>query len=230
MPVVAPDLPQAEAAIVAMTNAFRIENKLGPVAPNAALQAAAQAFADYLARTGAFSHTADGHPPLERAKAAGYKPCFIAENIAMRQVGPESEQGLAAAGLARRIIEGWMASAPHRVNLLTAGATDVGIGIALSGDAVPKIIAVQVLGSPASFEYSFTIENKSGHDVAYRLNAAARTLAIGSTHRQTACAQRLLSFTGGAVTSSFLTKSGDRFVVTRGADGAPHVERVNSHP
>ena len=37
MPVPLPDLPQTEAAVIEMTNAFRGENHLATVAPNAAL-------------------------------------------------------------------------------------------------------------------------------------------------------------------------------------------------
>ena len=53
-----PDLPQTEIAIVEMTNAFRKESRLGEVKPNAALTAAARAFAEYLAKTGKFAHEA----------------------------------------------------------------------------------------------------------------------------------------------------------------------------
>ena len=59
-----PDLPQTEIAIVEMTNAFRKDNKLGALKPNAALTAAARAFADYLGRSGKFAHEADGRRPL----------------------------------------------------------------------------------------------------------------------------------------------------------------------
>ena len=51
-----PDLPQTEIAIVEMTNALRKQSKLGEVKPNAALTAAARAFAGYLAKTGKFGH------------------------------------------------------------------------------------------------------------------------------------------------------------------------------
>jgi uncharacterized protein YkwD len=47
-----PDLPQTEAAIIEMTNAFRKDSTLQPVRPNTALAAAARAFAEYLAKTG----------------------------------------------------------------------------------------------------------------------------------------------------------------------------------
>ena len=69
--VTLPDLPQTEIAIVEMTNAFRKENKLGEVKPNAALTAAARAFADYLAKTGKFAHEADGREPRRARRGAG---------------------------------------------------------------------------------------------------------------------------------------------------------------
>ena len=42
MPAIVPDVPTVEIAIVEMTNAFRAENKLGEVKPNAVLAAAAK--------------------------------------------------------------------------------------------------------------------------------------------------------------------------------------------
>src|SRR5262245_66468796 len=77
-----PDLPQTEIAIVEMTNAFRKEQRLGALKPNAALTAAARAFADYLGRTGKFAHEADGREPHQRAEAQGYRYCLVAANLA----------------------------------------------------------------------------------------------------------------------------------------------------
>ena len=78
-----PDLPQTEIAIVEMTNAFRKDNKLAPFKPNAALTAAARAFADYLGKSGKFAHEADGRQPAQRAEAQGYRYCTVAENLAL---------------------------------------------------------------------------------------------------------------------------------------------------
>ena len=86
-----PDLPQTERAIVEMTNAFRRESKLGEVKPNAALTAAARAFAEYLARTGKFAHEADGRQPAQRAEASGYRYCRVAENLAMTSTAAVSK-------------------------------------------------------------------------------------------------------------------------------------------
>ncbi|MFT5508369.1 MAG: hypothetical protein ACI89J_001444, partial [Hyphomicrobiaceae bacterium] len=61
-----PDLPNVEIAIIEMTNGFRRQNKLSELKRNRTLDQAARAFASYLARTGKFSHTADGRRPADR--------------------------------------------------------------------------------------------------------------------------------------------------------------------
>jgi uncharacterized protein YkwD len=57
------DLSQVERLIVEKTNQFRKEHGLGRLRRNQELAKAARSFADYLARTGKFSHTADGKQP-----------------------------------------------------------------------------------------------------------------------------------------------------------------------
>ena len=51
MTALLPDMPAAEIQIVEMTNRVRASEKLGAVAPNAQLSAAARAFAAYLANS-----------------------------------------------------------------------------------------------------------------------------------------------------------------------------------
>src|SRR6185436_2512078 len=114
-----PDLPQTEIAIVEMTNAFRKENRLGALKPNAALAAAARAFAEYLAKTGKFAHEADGREPAQRAEAQGYRYCFVAENLALNL----DSRGFETTKLARDVVEGWKASPGHRANLLAPQVT-----------------------------------------------------------------------------------------------------------
>ena len=77
-----PDLADVVEHLISRTHAFRHQEGRPPVAPNPQLTAAAQDFAAFMARTGQFSHTADGQTPDARAKAHGYDPCLIAENIA----------------------------------------------------------------------------------------------------------------------------------------------------
>ncbi len=219
MPIAAPDLPQTEAAIVEMTNAFRAENRLSAVAQNPTLRIAAQAFADYLARSGAFAHTADGRQPAERAKAAGYNFCIVAENLALHQ----SNRGFETFDLADRAVNGWKNSPAHRANLLQPHVTETGIGIAKSPDADPKYLTVQLFGRPGSFKYSISIENLSGGNVSYRLGEQKNTIndAMHLTH--TSCVPHELTFEIGKVTSKFEVHDGDVYVVSRGDDGKARV-------
>jgi Cysteine-rich secretory protein family len=225
MPLAAPDIPQTEAVIIEMTNTFRAQNQLSAVAPSAVLQIAAQAFADFLARSGSFAHTADGRQPAERAKAAGYNYCIVAENLALHQ----SNRGFETFDLAERAVTGWKNSPAHRANLLQPHVTETGIGIAKAGDADPKYLTVQLFGRPGSYKYSIGIENISGSTVSYRLGEQKNTIndAMHLTH--IACVPHELTFDIGKVTSKFQAHNGDTFIIARGSDGKPRVELQQSH-
>ncbi len=71
-----PDLEQVKERIFILTNAFRGQEKRSPLKVNAKLAAAAQKFADFMARTDIFSHTADDKEPWQRTTEAGYKHCI----------------------------------------------------------------------------------------------------------------------------------------------------------
>ena len=60
MAALVPDLPKVELQIVEMTNQVRREQNLNALRINAMLAKAARAYAERLARSGQFSHTADG--------------------------------------------------------------------------------------------------------------------------------------------------------------------------
>ena len=77
-----------------------------------------------------FSHTACGLPFVQRMKDVGYATgCFSAgENIAW---------GTGTLGSVRSVMEGWLASAGHRANLLSGRFDDHGIALrtgALAGE------------------------------------------------------------------------------------------------
>jgi Cysteine-rich secretory protein family len=224
MPVLAPDLPQTEIAVIEMTNVFRAENKLAPVVPNAALKVTAQAYADYLARSGAFSHTADGRQPSDRARAAGYRYCMVAENLALNQ----SSAGFAALDLATRMVEGWKGSPPHRASMLAPHVTEIGVGIAKARDTDPKFLTVQVFGRPETLKYEVHIENRSGAGTAYVFGEAQHSIADQTHVRHTACVPLEILFDFGRITTKFAASDGGAFVITRGADGRPRVERQSA--
>lgn len=208
-----PDLPQTEAAIIEMTNAFRAENRLGPVQANGPLAKAAKAFADYLAASGRFAHEADGRKPSDRTKAAGYKHCIVAENLALNQDG----RGFDARGLARQAVEGWKGSAPHRAAMLHPHVTEIGVGIAKAADASPKFLSVQLFGRPDSFRFTFKVENAAGAPVAYTYNGRGQSVAANTAIAHTECTPGTLSIDG--VTGSFAASDGTVYRVTRNGTG-----------
>lgn len=215
-----PDLPQTETVVIQMTNAFRAENQLARVAPNAALQSAAQAYANYLARTGTFAHTADGRQPADRAQVAGYRYCMVAENLALNQ----SSRGFEVSDLAARMIDGWKNSPAHRAAMLQPLVTEIGVGIAQAPDADPKFLTVQLFGRPDSFKYEINIENRAGTVIPYVLGAKPNTVADQTRVRHTACVPHEIAFDIGKVTAKFDANDGAEFVIVRGPDGRPRVE------
>ena len=160
-----PDLPKTEIAIVEMTNAFRRESRLGEVKPNAALTAAARAFADYLAKTGKFAHEADGRRPAERAEAQGYRYCLVSENLAMNL----DSRGFESRALASAAVGGWRNSPGHRANMLQPAVTETGVAVARVPDRDPKFISVQMFGRPETFNVEFRIMNQAGGPIHYAL-------------------------------------------------------------
>lgn len=189
-----PDLPRTEVAVIEMTNAFRKEHALGPVAADPRLMGAARAFAKHLAATGKFSHEADGRKPHQRAEAQGYRFCFVAENLAV----DSNRAGFTERGLATEFLSGWKKSDVHRGNLLMPGATDIGIGVAKVPDHPGRYVSVQMLARPESRRVAFTIENKAGFPVEYRVTGKGRTLGENKSITFRSCNPVALTFPAGA--------------------------------
>jgi hypothetical protein len=202
-----PDLPLTEIAIVEMTNAFRQQNRLGTLKLNKALTAAARAFADYLGRSGKFSHEADGRPPAQRAEAQGYRHCLVAENLASNL----DSRGFETRKLARDVVEGWKNSPGHRANMLLPHATEIGIAVVRAPDRDPKFISVQLLGRPESLSIEFSITNRTGTEVGYRVGEEVATLAVRTTVTHTRCDPDKLLFDG--VRRTYQPHNGDQFIV-----------------
>jgi uncharacterized protein YkwD len=206
MPI-APDLPAAETAIVEMTNALRKEHKLGPVAPNAVLAAAARAYAKVLGKAGSdLSHTADGTTPASRARAAGYAHCQIAENLAAIY----DSGGFTGSEYARRAMQGWEKSPGHRQNLLTPTATETGVAVVRAGANDPRYIAVQLFARPLELKLSFKIANRSGTAVGYTYAGKPLSVAPHQTITHTSCAPGTITFSFG----SYETRNGQVYTVT----------------
>ncbi|WP_236016541.1 CAP domain-containing protein [Salipiger abyssi] len=119
-PAVASQGAAAQAATPSL-NAYRAANGLSGLSRSAALQRAAESHARDMERMGDMTHTgSDGSSVGDRVKQQGYRFRRVAENIA------ETGRG------ADRVMELWIASAPHRKNMLLPDVTQY--GLAQSGD------------------------------------------------------------------------------------------------
>lgn len=197
--------------MVERTNAFRRARGLEPVAAQGELESAARDFARFMARTGKYGHGADGRRPPQRAEAAGYDYCLVAENIAYqyRSSGFESPSVLA-----QTLVEGWKNSPEHRENMLLAAATETGTGIAQGDDG--RQFAVQMFGRPRSAAIRFSVENRSEQPVKYTAGERDYTVAPRVTRTHTVCQRPELSIDvpGKGEPFSAQPKDGERYTVT----------------
>lgn len=226
MGALVPDIAKVETAIIDLTNAFRRENRLGEVRANARLTEVARAFAEHLARTETFSHSADGRTPAERVKRSGYAFCLVAENLSLNL----DSRGFETRQLATDAVEGWKRSPGHRKNLLTQHVTEIGVGVARS-PTKEQYLSVQVFGRPDSHRYSFLIRNQSNATVRYRIDEAAADVRPGYEVRHTVCKPIELEFVEARdrtaakpLTARFETRDGDAFSLKSLADGTVTVE------
>lgn len=122
-----------------LVNKDRAHYGAAPVQEHPKLKHLAQTYAEYLLRTGMFSHIDGyGRNPQQRASLFGVR-AGIAENLAWQASNFESD-----AILISRAEESMMAEPPnqlnHRFNILNPRSRFVGIGVAKEGD---KIVMVQ---------------------------------------------------------------------------------------
>ena len=216
-----PDLPVVEQAIVQKTNIFRRANRLAELRRNSNLDRAARAYAQYLARTGKFSHTADGRSHSARIKAAGYKYCITAENLALNG----DSRGFRAPQLAQGAMTGWKNSPGHRKNLLRKHVTEIGVGVA-KAPREHRYLSVQLFGRPAALRYSFKIENRSRSEMRYSFDGRASKIPQRVIATHTACQPAVLKFhrinvSGKPKLSDQLyeTRDGDIFVLKASSAG-----------
>lgn len=227
-----PDLPQVEVAIIEMTNAFRRENRLGALKRNPTLDEAARSFAAYLARTGKFSHTADGRRPADRTQRVGYKHCRISENLALNV----DSRGFRTRQLAHGAIKGWKNSPPHRKAMVDPYVTEIGVGVT-KAVGEHRYLSVQLFGRPRALQYQFTIRNTATQTVRYAYTGRDQRLPPRTEVQHTECNPAKVTFdkipeanrrrNAGA---AFETRNGDLFVVKTNRNGrlvVEHRPRVN---
>ncbi len=131
---------EIENAIFKLTNDVRRKHHLDPVDKDQELAAAARDHSDDMLRRDFFSHeNPDGFGPRERVPAYSRAMARAGENIYGSHGLDFSDPKL----IARIVVDGWMASPGHRVNLLNAGYTSLGVGVSVKGT---EIRATQVFG------------------------------------------------------------------------------------
>jgi uncharacterized protein YkwD len=111
---------QLSASLVSLINGRRSQGGLHALAPNAALMAAAQRYAELHFAAGPYqlSHTLDG-TPSDRAARAGYS-------------GSAGEVLVTGEPTAAFLMDVWMGSPPHASLIMGDGFADLGVGCAVA--------------------------------------------------------------------------------------------------
>ena len=221
MAALTPDIPQVEAAIVELTNAFRAEQKLGSVKVNPKLAAAARSYAEFLARSDMFSHTADGRQHSDRAKTAGYAYCHVSENLSLNL----DSRGFETRQLARDAVEGWKKSPGHRRNLVAPHVVDIGVGVAKARGS-EKYLSVQMFGRPESLKYEFKIQNGLTESVTYSFGGDTHEIRPRNVITHVACQPDPIVFEragppliGRTLRATYRARDGDLFTLKSSATG-----------
>lgn len=221
MAALTPDIPQVEAAIVELTNAFRAEQKLGSVKVNPKLAAAARSYAEFLARSDIFSHTADGRQHSDRAKTAGYAYCHVSENLSLNL----DSRGFETRQLARDAVEGWKKSPGHRRNLVAPHVVDIGVGVAKARGS-EKYLSVQMFGRPELLKYEFKIQNGLTESVTYSFGGDTHEIRPRNVITHVACQPDPIVFEragppliGRALRATYRARDGDLFTLKSSATG-----------
>jgi uncharacterized protein YkwD len=115
---------QLESAVVCLINEEREAANQRPVRSNGSLHQAGLAHSEEMVSEGYFEHTSPaGVSFIDRILATPYlrgaRRWLLGENLIW---------GRGSASSARRLVQGWMESPPHRANLLRGRFREVGIG------------------------------------------------------------------------------------------------------
>lgn len=221
------DLKQTSRQVVSLTNRFRNQHDRGELKTNPELSRTAQEFADYLARTDTFSHTADGKRPSQRIREHGYQYCLVAENIAEEY----NSAGFTTSALARALLTGWRHSPGHRKNLLDGDLEEIGVGVARS-QRTGRYYAVQDFGRPKSRAVVFRISNESDSTIRYVVDGQSFSLDPHFTVTHTRCRPPELDFhnahgkseAGKEEEETFYPKSDAHYVIRGSNSGGYTVE------
>jgi uncharacterized protein YkwD len=130
--------------LIGMINSYRVSNGLKALTVDSRLVAAATYQADYMARTGDYSHVdLDGRTVGDRLDAAGYPFSFVGENIHLYDPTIQRTEGIdriyPESQLVEYFFDGWQVSPPHNENMLAPQVKN--IGIAFAEDSAGRIYA-----------------------------------------------------------------------------------------
>ena len=125
-----------ETKIFELTNQERKTKKVAALVLSPALSKIARAHSENMARQGKTAHVLDEKDYDDRVRDAGYKFTALAENVGSGGGGATLEM----------IMKAWMDSEGHRVNILNADYTEVGVGLAR--DANGRVYATQIFAHP----------------------------------------------------------------------------------
>jgi uncharacterized protein YkwD len=218
------DVGQVTKLLVELTNEFRRQENLPPLAVNRELDKAAQGFADFMAGSDKYGHTADDREPAERIAAAGYDYCLIQENIAYLS----STAGFDTRELADRLFAGWKKSPDHRRHLLEPLTSEIGVAVAYSTKST-RYYGVQEFGRPKSAQIVVELSNPTTRAVTYRIDDMEFTLEPRFTRRHKRCTPPSLEITGYEASDGkpivMHPATGDRYVVVSDADGRLRIEK-----
>src|SRR5580765_2736917 len=120
-----PSPSEVEADVVRHVNAARGEEMRPPLRVDPDVARIAREYSCALLRRGTLSHTgADGTTVADRIRAAGKSYIALGENLASSTGTREP---------AEAAMNGWMASAGHRENIMRPDFTDTGVGVCRDG-------------------------------------------------------------------------------------------------
>jgi len=121
-----PDWAAFENAVLNETNARRAQGAVcggqpfgpaGPLAGHPQLRNSARGHSQDMGRRGYFEHKSpEGTGPMQRAQAAGFQGGFVGENIAAGQNSP------------REVVQSWMESPGHCLNIMEPRYRFLGVG------------------------------------------------------------------------------------------------------
>jgi uncharacterized protein YkwD len=218
------DPARVDELVVQQTNDFRRSEGRPTLERDDGLGRIAREFVSFIARTGKYSHEADGSTPSGRARRGGYDFCLISENLAYQY----NSTGFTTRELAKKLVEGWKNSAGHRKNMLDRDALHTAVAVG-RGEKNGYYYAVQLFARPRSASVDFEVRNATRENVRYRVDDRSFTLSPGAIREHKECAPEALHFDEPAGANSpateFTTRKGDKFVVVRERGGEAFIKR-----